>query len=61
MDHFFDSSARCRTSKKLHGSTVSTDKNAVQKGSLGVRWQKARLDESKLLPTKKMGLKDEDY
>jgi len=40
---------------------VSTDRNAVQKGSLGVRWQKARLDESKLLPTKKMGLKDEDY
>jgi hypothetical protein len=37
------------------------DRNAIQKENIGVRWQKARLDESKLLPTKNMGLKDEDY
>ena len=35
---------------------VSTNRNAVQKGSLGVRWEGARRNESKILLSDKMGL-----
>ncbi|KAJ8309058.1 hypothetical protein KUTeg_013932 [Tegillarca granosa] len=58
-DHFFDTKERSRKEKKNKGETVSTNRNAVQKGTLGIRWEKARLDESKILLTKKMGISDE--
>ena len=39
--------------------TVSVKRNVVLKGSLGVRWEKARVNESKMLPTKRMGILDD--
>ena len=37
-------------------SKPKTDRNSLQNGTLGVRWFKARRDESKILPTKKLGI-----
>ncbi|VDI42615.1 Hypothetical predicted protein [Mytilus galloprovincialis] len=51
--------ARTRTSGKQRLGTVSLRRNAVQKGTLGVRLVKARVNESKLLPTRKMGIPNE--
>jgi hypothetical protein len=34
------------------------DRNSIQKGALGVRWEKARRNDSKMLVTSKMGLTD---
>ncbi|KAH3896650.1 hypothetical protein DPMN_020828 [Dreissena polymorpha] len=34
--------------------TVSRDRNAIQKGTRGVRWERARRNDSKLLPTIRM-------
>lgn len=39
--------------------TVSTKRNDTEKGTLGVRWEKARPNLSKMLPTKKMGISDD--
>ncbi|XP_060573074.1 uncharacterized protein LOC132730724, partial [Ruditapes philippinarum] len=55
-DHFFDSEERRRRAGTRRHGTVSTNRNALQKGSLGVRWYRARRDDSKLLPTKKLGI-----
>ena len=55
-DHPFDSVARMRLPGRRKESTVSLERNAVMKGTLGVRWQKARRDDSKVLTTKRMGL-----
>ena len=54
-DHSFDSSQRRGAVGKKKEGTVSTDINAVQKGSLGVRWETARVNESKILPFRKLG------
>ncbi|CAC5358992.1 unnamed protein product [Mytilus coruscus] len=58
-DHFFYSKARKRASGKQRLGTVSLRRNAVQKGTLGVRWEKARVNESKLLPILKMEIPNE--
>ena len=55
-DHFFDTESRKRTKGKQKEGFVSTERNAVLKGSLGVRWEKARLNEAKLLPSQRMSL-----
>lgn len=55
-DHFFDSADRVRVKSKRKEATVNTDRNAVRKGSLGVRWEGARRNDSKLLPTVRMGI-----
>ena len=55
-DHVFDSEARARTKERAKTNTISTDRNAIQKGALGVRWEKARCNQSKLLPSVKMGI-----
>ena len=34
-------------------------RNAVQKGELGVRWVKARRNDSKLFATSRIGISDE--
>jgi hypothetical protein len=39
---------------------ISMDRNAVQKGSLGVRWEKARPNESKIPSFRKMGFSDNE-
>ena len=36
--------------------TVAKNRNAVLRGLLGVRWEKARRNDSKLLPTVRMGI-----
>ncbi|XP_052233224.1 uncharacterized protein LOC127846086 [Dreissena polymorpha] len=53
-DHFFDH----RKGSKKKGGTVDMDRNSIQKGALGVRWEKARRNDSKMLVTSKMGLTD---
>ncbi|KAH3724817.1 hypothetical protein DPMN_050644 [Dreissena polymorpha] len=35
---------------------VATERNAVHKEALGVLWEKARTNYSKMLPTKRMGI-----
>ena len=39
---------------------MSFERNAVERGTLGVRYEKARRNESKLLPTDRMGLSVDD-
>ncbi|KAJ8316747.1 hypothetical protein KUTeg_005693 [Tegillarca granosa] len=57
-DHFFDSEERKKVDGKQREGTVSQKRNAILKGTLGVRWEKARVNESKILPTRKMGIPD---
>lgn len=57
-DHQFDLAGRKRLRGRKKPDHIATDRNAVQRGTLGVRWEKARLDYSKMLPTKRMGLND---
>ena len=54
-DHQFDSCERKTKGKKKEG-TINTDRNAVQRGALGVRWETAQRNENKLLKTLRMGL-----
>ncbi|XP_045165130.1 uncharacterized protein LOC123529028 isoform X1 [Mercenaria mercenaria] len=54
--HTFDMPERGRLAGKNKYSTVSLDRNSLQKGSLGVRWKKARTNESKMLPSQRMGI-----
>ncbi|XP_045207597.2 uncharacterized protein LOC123559660 [Mercenaria mercenaria] len=54
--HTFDMPERGRLAGKNKCSTVSLDRNSLQKGSLGVRWEKARTNESKMLPSQRMGI-----
>ena len=54
-DHAFDLPGRKRLSGRKRIDHVATETNAVQKGALGVRWEKARTNYSKMLPTKRMG------
>ncbi len=55
-DHAFDSPERKRLPGRKRIDHVATERNAVQKGALGVRWEKARTNYSKMLPTKRMGI-----
>lgn len=55
-DHHFDTQLRKRVCGIRKEGTVLTERNSLQKGSLGIRWEKARCDQSKILPTVKMGL-----
>ena len=55
-DHGFDTPDRKRTKGRVKCGTVSRGRNDLQKGALGVRWEKARRNEAKMLPTKKMGI-----
>lgn len=58
-DHFFDTKERIRVHGRKKEECVSKERNAVQRGSLGVRWEKSRRNDSKLLPTTRMGLDTE--
>lgn len=55
-DHPFDLEVRKHLKGKLKEATVSTNRTAIEKGTLGVWWEMARLNQSKLLPTIRMGL-----
>lgn len=55
-DHPFDSHERLKKKGKKKEGTINTDRNAVQRGALGVRWETARRNENKLLKTLRMGL-----
>ncbi|XP_052820581.1 uncharacterized protein LOC128246428 [Mya arenaria] len=55
-NHHFDSAQRARVCGSKKVGTISTERNALHKGALGVRWEKARCNQSKLLPTSKMGI-----
>lgn len=59
-DHYFDSKERRRVVGKNRVGTVSTKRNDTEKGTLGVRWEKARPYLSKMLPTKIMGISDDE-
>ena len=55
-DHFFDKQERKRLRGKKKEAVMSFERNAVERGTLGVRYEKGRRNESKLLPTDRMGL-----
>ena len=55
-DHAFDSNSRKRLQGRKKEATVSTGRNDLQKGTHGIRWEKARSNESKILPAVKMGI-----
>ena len=57
-DHPFDLMERCRVIGKQKEGGISMD--AGQKGSLGVRLEKARPNESKIPPFRKMGFSDNE-
>ena len=59
-DHFFDHQERKRLKGKKKEAVMSFERNAVERGTLGVRYEKARRNESKLLPTDRMGLNVDD-
>lgn len=42
-DHPFDLEVRKHLKGKLKEATVSTNRTAIEKGTLGVRWEMARL------------------
>ena len=56
-DHSFDSEERRRVRGRTKESYISTDtgRNSIQKGTLGIPWEKSRINESKILPSRKMG------
>ena len=55
-DHEFDDPGRLRVKPKAKEATIDPSRNAVARGALGVRWENARRNESKLLPTLRLGL-----
>lgn len=57
-NHFFDTEERTRVKAKKKEACISRDRNALLKGTLGVRWEKARINQSKMLPTDRMGLSE---
>ena len=59
-DHPFDLMERRRVIAKQKEGGISMDRNAVQKGSLGVRWEKARPSESMIPLFRKMGFSDNE-
>ena len=57
-DHAFDGPDRKRKKGRRKEAYMVESRNAVEKGSLGVRWESARRNDSKLLPTSRMGISD---
>ena len=55
-DHTFDHHLRRTTKSKMKEGTISKDRTAVEKGTLGVRWERARINQSKILQTDRMGI-----
>jgi hypothetical protein len=55
-DHHFDTQERKRLVGRQKGGTILKDRNSLQKGSLGVRYESARCNQAKILPTVKMGI-----
>ncbi|CAC5359140.1 unnamed protein product [Mytilus coruscus] len=53
---FFDEKPRTRVKGKRKEGQFDRDRNAVLKGTLGVRWETARRNEGKMLLTKKNGI-----
>ena len=58
-DHYFDCEERARKKGKQKEASMDQRRNAVMKGELGVRWVKARRNDSKLFATSRMGISDE--
>ena len=56
--HFFDSVERCSVAPRRHSGTI-TDYGLPSRGSEGVRAYH-RMNEEKILPHRRYGLKDED-
>jgi hypothetical protein len=52
----FEEGISLRLKGRTKESYISTDRNSIQKGTLGIRWEKSRINESKILPSRKMGL-----
>ena len=50
-DHHFDSEERARKKGKQKEASMDQRRNVVTKGELGVRWVKARQNDSQLLAT----------
>lgn len=59
-DHDFGNVGRRRVKAKAKEAKMEHNRNAVERGSLGVRWETARRNESKLLPTYRLGLDLDD-
>lgn len=55
-NHTFDSAGRKRLNGRKREATISTDRNALCQGELGIRWEKARCNQAKLLPTVEIGI-----
>ena len=58
-DHVFDTPERKRLAGRQKCSHVSMELNAIMKGQLGVRWEKARNNYAKMLPTMRMGISEQ--
>ena len=54
-DHFFDKQERKRLRGKKKEAVMSLERNAVERGTLGVRYEMGRWNESKLLPQTEWG------
>jgi hypothetical protein len=52
----FEEGISLRIRGRTKKSYISTDRNSIQKGTLGIRWENSRINESKILPSRKMGL-----
>ena len=52
----FEEGISLRIRGRTKKSYISTDRNSIQKGTLGIRWKNSRINESKILPSRKMGL-----
>ncbi|WAQ98499.1 LOW QUALITY PROTEIN: hypothetical protein MAR_022872 [Mya arenaria] len=54
-NHHFDTTKLARISGFKTFGTISTERNSLQKVALGVRWERARCNQAKLLPTSTNG------
>jgi hypothetical protein len=52
----FEEGISLRIRGRTKKSYISTDRNFIQKGTLGIRWENSRINESKILPYRKIGL-----
>ncbi|XP_052268697.1 uncharacterized protein LOC127870078 [Dreissena polymorpha] len=59
-DHEFDNPGRLRVKPKAKEAKMDSSRNAVARETLGVQWDCARRNESKLLPTYRLGLDMEE-
>ncbi|XP_060558593.1 uncharacterized protein LOC132718911 [Ruditapes philippinarum] len=55
-DHPFDNPERRRLPGRRNRDHIPTDRNALQRGTLGVRFEKARCNMSKMMATDRMGI-----